>query len=586
MPTSSAQDAIYPIVPPDLERGAAIFAEKCVACHGERGGGNGPKVADLPVDVPAIGTSEIAWSARPVDWFEVVTNGRLERSMPPFSSLSDRDRWDVVAYTLALHTDREQLELAQKIYLLQCQSCHGPTGEGIAAQGVPDWTQPERLAQFSEEELFRVITDGTKDMPAFAEALDSGQRMTLAAYVRSLSFTSSDLDAAQASATTPGATEEAGAVALATPQPTDGLPERVTISGAVSAASGDAIPAGLDATLRAFDNMQLSFTQDAALDEDGRYNFKNVELAEGRVFLVTVRSQGVDFYSDVLHSSDLAGGQEAQLPITLYAVSNDISLLRGERLHVFFDFTDPQSVQVLELLIFDNPGDAVVASAEQGSALLNFKLPAGATNLQFEDGTLGDGTYIQTADGFGVAGVYSPAEDYQVLFAYNLPFERKDSLELELPIDVARAIVMVPASGVRVKSSQLEDTGETEMQGVKLRLYASTNLAANTPLKLTLSGRPSDGTELNLGSTSSLVLGGGTFMLVSLGAAIYLARRRKKEAAVDEAREEETPESLMDAIIALDDRRRSGELDEAAYLIRRSELKERLQQLLGEKDSE
>ena len=45
----------------------------------------------------------------------------------------------------------------------------------------------------------------------------------------------------------------------------------------------------------------------------------------------------------------------------------------------------------------------------------------------------------------------------------------------------------------------------------------------------------------------------------------------------------------MDAIIALDDQRRAGELGEEAYLVRRSELKQRLEAVLAKeskKDSE
>lgn len=583
-PTLSAQETVYPIVPADQESGAAIFAQECASCHGELGAGNGPKSTALPVDVPAIGTREVSFDAHPVEWYNVVTNGRLERGMPPFASLSDRNRWDVVAYTLAMHTSQEQLDSARAVYLLQCQGCHGRAGEGTDGQNVPDWTQPERLAQFSEEELFQVLTHGSGDMPAFGDTLDSGQRLALVAYARSLSFASASRSATTESTATPETGDEGAASTLAAPaEITASQPEKVTLSGEVVRPSGEDIPAGLEATLSAYDDMQLSFTQTAALGKDGSFRFKDIELSEGRVFLVAVSVQGVDFYSDALQSNELTGGQETQLVITIYEVSHDISLLRGERLHVFFDFTDPEMVQVVELLTFSNPGEAVVAPASPGGVLLSFKLPSGATHLQFEDGTLGDGTYVQTADGFGVSAVYAPAEDYQVLFAYNLPFNRKSDLELELPLDITRAVLMVPAKGVRIKSDSLENAGQSDMEGIQLQLYTSTDLAANTPLKFTLSGRPSEGAEFNAGSTTSLIVGIGAFMLVSAGAVVSLLRRRKTEAMAEEILEGENPEALMDAIIALDDRRRSGELEEAAYRTRRGELKQRLQQLLGEK---
>ena len=43
----------------------------------------------------------------------------------------------------------------------------------------------------------------------------------------------------------------------------------------------------------------------------------------------------------------------------------------------------------------------------------------------------------------------------------------------------------------------------------------------------------------------------------------------------------ESPEALLDAIVALDDLYQAGELPEAAYQQRRAELKERLRQIRG-----
>jgi mono/diheme cytochrome c family protein len=588
-PTSSVQEMVYPILPPDLENGAVIYKEECATCHGNTGRGNGSLASSLPVDVPALGTFSVAFSARPIDWFDLVTNGRMERDMPPFDFLKDRDRWDVVAYALSLHTTQDQLDSVKIIYEQQCQSCHGPNGEGEQAAGrdVADWTQPERLAQLSEDDLYLAITMGAGSMPGFRDTLNDTQRMALAAYVRSLTFASPGVVAEVSMTATPASPS----TAVPSASPLDGLvtsgaaaslPENAFISGKVSSFTGDAIPTGLEATLQAYDNMQLTFTQTVPVSDDGSYSFREVELAENRVFLVKVTVQGVNFTSDVLHSNDLTGGETAQLPITIYEVSNDASQLRGDRLHVFFDFTDPEMVQVVELLIFSNPGQEVIAPAVQGGSLLSFTLPEDASDLQFEDGTLGDGTYLQTANGFGVARAYAPGDGYQILFAYNLPYERKRDLELDIPVDIADAIIMVPVDGVRIKSDQLQEAGEKDVQGVDLQLYLSNNLKTDSPLGLTLSGRPPQGADFNFGETSSLLIGAGTFVLVGIGTVIYLIRQRKSRAEPEDILEEETPEALMDAIIALDDRRRAGELDEEAYLTRRGKLKGRLQQFLDE----
>ena len=89
---------VYPAQAPNLQNGAAIYAEKCAPCHGETGMGDGPQAAQLPAPVAALGLPEVASQASPADWFLTVTLGNMDNFMPPFNSLSEQERWDVVAY--------------------------------------------------------------------------------------------------------------------------------------------------------------------------------------------------------------------------------------------------------------------------------------------------------------------------------------------------------------------------------------------------------------------------------------------------------------------------------------------------------
>ena len=52
---------------------------------GPTGMGDGPQSGNLPAPPPAIGSVEVAGAARPSDWFDVVTEGRLEKLMPGFT---------------------------------------------------------------------------------------------------------------------------------------------------------------------------------------------------------------------------------------------------------------------------------------------------------------------------------------------------------------------------------------------------------------------------------------------------------------------------------------------------------------------
>ena len=95
--TEGSLEGVYPLVAPSPDQGAPIFAEKCAPCHGDKGRGDGPRAAQLNNPVSAIGSPEVARSSTPVDWFVVVRDGRMDRFMPGFTSLSDRQRWDVLA---------------------------------------------------------------------------------------------------------------------------------------------------------------------------------------------------------------------------------------------------------------------------------------------------------------------------------------------------------------------------------------------------------------------------------------------------------------------------------------------------------
>src|SRR3989304_4538731 len=85
---------LYPANTPNIHNGALIYIEKCAPCHGDTGLGDGEKGKELPITVAAIGFPEGAEKAQPSAWVIQVTQGNLDRFMPPFSSLNDQERWD------------------------------------------------------------------------------------------------------------------------------------------------------------------------------------------------------------------------------------------------------------------------------------------------------------------------------------------------------------------------------------------------------------------------------------------------------------------------------------------------------------
>ncbi|MCC7452450.1 MAG: c-type cytochrome [Anaerolineae bacterium] len=98
--------------PDALAQGQTIWQDKCAACHGEQGAGNGPKAQELPRPVPNFTDPAYLIKHSDTDLWKTVTNG-LGEVMPAFKDqLDDNARWAVVAYTRSLTWDRTEVAAA------------------------------------------------------------------------------------------------------------------------------------------------------------------------------------------------------------------------------------------------------------------------------------------------------------------------------------------------------------------------------------------------------------------------------------------------------------------------------------------
>ena len=573
---------VYPLLPPDPLEGGAIFAEKCAPCHGLVGLGDGPQGAQLPNPVPALGSVEVARQAAPADWFNMVTRGNLERFMPPFTSLTDRQRWDVVAFALSLSVPASSIAQGETLYQANCAECHGENGRGGSA-GVPDLITQETMAKKSAEALFQSISNGTSDrMPGFADKLSDDERWALADYLRSLTFASSA--EAPAADLTP-TTEVTASDGVTTTSPLSTTASLGSISGTVTNASGGLIPAGLAVNLHAFDGMQVVMTATTTTTDDGAYVFSDVELTEGYLFLTTIEFQGITYGSEV--ASFEPGSASLEMPLEIYETTTDPSVLVVDRLHFFFELTTEGAMRVVELYVISNPTAKTVMAAEEGEPVVTFSLPSGYSGLEFQDGEVGV-RYLLTGEGFGDTQPVRPGVgSYQVMFSYEMPYNRK--LELARPASMVTnaVVVLVPEDGLKISGASIQDAGVRDLEGVQYHLYNGSGVQPGQEVRLTISN------NLRLLSSSSsstnLLIGLAAVGVVLIGAGLWLYRRN--QSAAGEAEEDddleaapassETPESLMDAILALDDLYQEGQLPEEAYIQRRAELRARLKELMG-----
>lgn len=611
MPPTSQSEPVssgptYPLVAPNPASGAAIYVEKCEPCHGEQGMGDGAQAGQLPNPVPAIGRPDISENARPADWYDIVSNGNIERFMPPFSSLTAGQRWDVIAYVMSMSSSEEDLQAGKVLYEESCAACHGAYGRGDGAQaaGLPasptDFTDQEVMSTRSSADLAAAISTGVGEvMPAFGSQFDQAQLMDLSAYLRSLTFASQPA-AIEEPADTPEtvaeapASEEVNGESASTngtegelAEPEGAGPLLGQVSGRVTNGSGGVVPDGAEVVLHALDHMQLIFTTTTTLDADGTYQFDAVEFPEDRVYVVTLDHGGTTYGSDVAIVEP--GNDRIELPLTVYDTTTDKSVLTVDRLHVFFDFSRPDVVQVVQLYVISNPTSSTVVGDSEGDPIVEFTLPEGASNLQFQDGTLGD-RYLQTQGGFADTIAVRPGQgEYQVMYAFDMPYEGKVDIEQSFKMPIDAMIVMTPAEGVRLRSDYLQETGTRDVQGEVFQMYTGNQLPAGEQFGFMLSGQPGETGMLSLtggDNTTGLVVGLAAFGLVLVGVGVWLFRRNANGAAEivedlptaadPEGNGYEDPETIMDAIIALDDLYADGELPEDAYLQRRAELKEQL----------
>ena len=87
------------------DRGRALFRAKCALCHGVRANGHGirrPGLSGLPAQFQSR-----EWRANtgPRRVYRVLSEGKRGTSMPAWPTLTDEEKWEVVAYVLNVSED-------------------------------------------------------------------------------------------------------------------------------------------------------------------------------------------------------------------------------------------------------------------------------------------------------------------------------------------------------------------------------------------------------------------------------------------------------------------------------------------------
>lgn len=556
---------VLPMIQPDIQNGAKIYVEKCLACHGESGMGDGVQSSQLPNPVTPIGDFSIARNSKPIDWYQIITIGNFEKFMPGFQSLNDRERWDVTSYVLTLSLSEDLIKVGEIVFNENCSECH--TNEKLPLENA------RKMADFSISDIQDIIDFGIDpDMPGFSDQLSTEENLAAAIYIRYLGFNSGSREVVEntsSSSQQEVGEEEAPIISDVT---------TFNIIGEIQ--NIEEIPSNLEVTLAGYDGMNQVIQMTTEVQEDGSYHFMDLDKVSGRVYQTSLVIDGIQHTSEVVHDPIIDNSGNYRLPISLRKISTDNSALYAERIHVFFDFVEENTIQVVEMFVIQNPTDSVIVPADSSTPVINFKLPSDSQNLQFEQGMMGV-DYIEQPGGFGVMDSFGANSSVQVLFAYELPYSKSLDLDIHLPLPVNASIFMIPSDLVKFSSDQLAFSGERDVQGMRIQTYTSGSMNSDSSINVNLSGKIKQNTQIIQDSNSVSIIIGSLSLVLALGFAFFFIRKKNTiEAELkDIPLEEEDLDSLLDAVIALDDAFHSGEIPENAYHNRRKELTDQIKRI-------
>lgn len=363
-------------------------------------------------------------------------------------------------------------------------------------------------------------------------------------------------------------------------------PSVVVVNGVVTVASGAAIPDGTLATLLLINTTSGQEMQrlTTPILPNGKYEFSNIPADTTTAYIVTADYSGVTYYSiPVVFDGTLF---QFDMPITFYNTTNDLNVLTVTQVHLQFDFSTAGQVQVMVLYVITNPGGNAVIVTSDGTSVPFIKIPEAATSIKYQL-SQSSSPLMSATNGFALL----PGADlqYGIIATFTLPYTNRLVFAQPFSLPVSSATIIVP-EGVKVRSDQLTDAGTQGSTGTTYHLYQAGSLASGSTLTLKISGMPGDKPGFVLDQRTWLMIGVGALGLILIALGIFLFLRDRRLRRLEEEFEDDNEddnanslgddrESIMDAIIALDDQYKAGDILKEAYEKRRDELIERIKKL-------
>jgi mono/diheme cytochrome c family protein len=555
----------YPAAPPDIKLGAQIFAERCTRCHGLGGRGDGELIGDSEGQIsqrPRDFTDPTTAARRtPLEWFNIITDGRIDNFMPPWrDSLSEVERWAVALYTYILSYTSESIAEGQAL-LEQNQAL------------LDSLPPPAEWVNLKDADLLDTMAQEW----SFIVGLGDAQKQSVAAYLRTLTLTNPEIIGQ--SNVQPAATEEVanGIIGAVSGQLTNGTP-------------GGVLPTGLKAVLHSLDSQFNDQPYETDIAADGSFSFSDVSLQADRNYIVTVLYQGRTFASEF--KAPDAGATSLQLPVNIYEITDDVTVIQITGWVVQVTAFEG-ALRIAQVISFSNSSDRAYSTDQLANddryASVQVKVPPGAQLLSVAPD---DQRYIISEDGTAVIDTAPilPAEEHIVQVVYSLPYSGE--IELQHPLGYGLqgpARLLVTPDTIEVSSALLAPLGPQALRDQTYQGYGATlTLTANDTLRYTLRGTISEGGAPARGeaivTTNSLLpvllILVGVIAITAAGFISLISRTKVKSVGSES-------QILMDGLIRqiaeLDELYEAGDLDQAAYQKRRAKLKARLAALMDDR---
>ena len=558
---------------PDAVSGAAIYASKCIACHGAQGRGDGPQAAQIQSQTgtpPADLTSDpIARAQAPQQWYNQITDGQLDKLMPPFAdSLTPDQRWDVIAYIWTLAAPTSEIAQGQSVYTSQCVQCHGDKGKGDGPQAtgtLPDFTQFATYAALPIGQWDQALT--SSHVPSFAGQLNTNEQRAVDDYVRSLAFDQSTAPAVSATPVAPATSGVTSTTPISKPAAATVI-EGYIINGTADQPALANVPVNIY-VLHA-DNSVVSQTIQS--DAQGKFVADVISATHGDTIYGEVVYKNLNFFNGpVAYGLDLT----ATLPITVFESTQDTSKVTINALHIVA-VPDATGLQVSEIYVLSNSGDRYVAGF--GQPILHLSVPNGATSISADPNMPAD-TLVPNGDGvdyYDAIPVGSKAT--QIVFQYHLT---GSSFVLDRPmlqnVGVVNLLLQSDVAQLRGVGDQFSSQGAQPIQGQTYQQFSAQNLKPGDKLSFRI--------ETAVGPVNwPVVLGGGLIVLGLIGIIVWQVQQRRglksapKQQLAEAAQADQ--DALIDQIAALDDLHAAGKVDDDVYTARRAQLKKKLMELM------